>query len=427
MNAVKARDQYQIALRLLSELRAVPFDSERSPAKLAQLSGLVYSIRSISKSIADKDSNAVWHQRSAALHKDLVALTYQLAQGNENGGQSWDGLVGVLYIAAEAVEKLEQEKEALLDRLAAETKHRQQLERTLQEQLLSRDAVAKEILELRTKFVVQQQDFQRRDADARDLVRRLQHAVKERDALNTEKEFLDEKNSHNMQILERQGQAISQLMQQVEDNTKQKEEALASLLRINEDNHTLRVNLGQHAQVIENLIEINAEMMEAANSYSLLHEQRRLIPQEKENPGHGETVAATRTDLVDDLVDAPPPDPAREGMVAQKSELLEEAIAVAAEHNSSFAGDERAQVEQDVNSPEKPRRREVRWTSDMLPLSFKDITDLKTSTPDESVVFDSAPGSSGLLGKLGGVRGRARGFLSFVAGADLAGSVHPNV
>eukprot|EP00850_Spirogloea_muscicola_P013659 SM000094S24676 [mRNA] locus=s94:67681:69847:- [translate_table: standard] len=162
-------------------------------------------------------------------------------------------------------------------------------EAALEAALQQKDAAAKEVLELRTRAVVQQQDIRRRDEDAQDLVQQLQAAVRERDQLRCQKDKLAEQSARYAQILERQATVIGQLMEQSEDNVKERDDAVQTLRQVDEDNRTLRFNVGKHSQVIEKLIEVNAEMMEAANRYSSQLQLHRSLHQQ---PGEVEAASA---------------------------------------------------------------------------------------------------------------------------------------
>eukprot|EP01018_Ginkgo_biloba_P009106 Gb_14127 [translate_table: standard] len=119
-----------------------------------------------------------------------------------------------------------------------------------------------------------------REAETRELVQHLQHTLAEKNSLLTEKERLAGESARNFQILERQATAISQLMDECENNVKEKDQALKSLQTINEDNKILTINLERHSKVIENLINVNAEMIEAANSYAQMQDWDERHPRE---------------------------------------------------------------------------------------------------------------------------------------------------
>lgn len=81
----------------------------------------------------------------------------------------------------------------------------------------SAGAGAAEHLEMRTKLVLAQQEVQRRVADSRDLVSRLQAAVAEKDRLLREKTDAEEEHATNKSGFERQSAVIQQLMAQSEE------------------------------------------------------------------------------------------------------------------------------------------------------------------------------------------------------------------
>eukprot|EP00850_Spirogloea_muscicola_P018646 SM000173S03015 [mRNA] locus=s173:89105:91885:- [translate_table: standard] len=198
------------------------------------------------------------------------------------------------YVGAEEHRLMESEVEQARLQATSVAEQQSRAEAAREAALQQKDAAAKEVLELRTRAVVQQQDMRRRDEDAQDLVQKLQAAVRERDQLRSQKDNLAEQSERYAQILERQATVIGQLMEQSEDNVKERDDAVQTLRQVDEDNRTLLFNVGKHSQVIEKLIEVNAEMMEAANRYSSQLQLHRSLHQQPE-----EVEAATAGDESD--------------------------------------------------------------------------------------------------------------------------------
>jgi hypothetical protein len=183
------------------------------------------------------------------------------------------GLVSSLLAAgASNIEAVEAEKSELQESLQAAKYTLEALEATITEHVSAREQEAAALLELRTRSVVLQQDVQRREADARELVQRLQGALKEKEALVGEKERMQEDMRARSQLAESQGQVIAQLMADSEESKRELEGLCKRVKESEQEAHVLRVNLGNHGQVIEKLILLNAEMMEAGNKYALSKE-----------------------------------------------------------------------------------------------------------------------------------------------------------
>eukprot|EP00850_Spirogloea_muscicola_P019477 SM000191S05226 [mRNA] locus=s191:205760:208553:+ [translate_table: standard] len=314
--------------------------------------------------------------------------------------------------------------------------------------LQQKDAAAKEVLELRTRAVVQQQDIRRRDEDAQDLVQQLQVAVRERDQLRSQKDNLAEKSARYAQILERQATVIGQLMEQSEDNVKERDDAVQTLRQVDEDNRTLRFNVGKHSQVIEKLIEVNAEMMEAANRYSSqlrLHRSQHQQPDEVEAATAGDEpdVELTKSVEAGCLLASLPEfqdDSRRSSGVLQKaSGEYDEQLQTTSGHNGeggqpwspvkSTLPDkhpalhdlrlqevalEGAQVkpkdppilepEGQEDTIERPSRRPIVWTSDMLPLANRGTVQAEASVaglPASAAEADDEPVAASHMDCLG--------------------------
>ncbi|CAM6104892.1 unnamed protein product [Calypogeia fissa] len=514
MEAVKLREHYQQALLLLSNLQQHPATHERALSKLFLLVRLCYSIQKTATSLSDKDSSTIWQQRAATLHSDLTTATAQFLQsGDQSGEQFWDGCLRLLYCGAEAYDQIEKEKDTLVAQLLVDREHRARLEQTLLDQHQKLEAGAKETMELRSKIATQQQIIEPLEKNYRETHHRLDVTIKEKHALAAEKDHLDQERIKNLQILERQAKAIQQLMEQCEAHNKEKTEALESATSLNEDNHTLRVNLGQHGQVIENLINLNAEMMDAANYYSVQLEQKKTLDEQQEQvqpssvdgDKNEENVDNTDESLIDTKSTVPSEVHAKQASPPLRStEFKSEAFLgsssteIKSESSlgpslignefkssagssptkittgpppdlfsrikgikpSSDAAQNSSTTEQThplnthlmpVQNGEGPlnrsegKRKNIAWTSDMLisqrgsaslenlhglderetylhgSSSFDNLKDLDERA---STAPSSAPNVLRKLGGIGGrlqaVGGKARGFLDFVAGADLA-------
>lgn len=274
MDFAKARQSYETVFSLLRELK-----DEQSVPQLFRAARHVFSLNTFVSRQGGTDSGSIWKERVDDLHGQLASAVVKfLQQFSQISEQYGNACLSLLYVGSEACERFEQEKEALLTQLTLERGKNAELNKTLESQL--KDSALKENLELRTRLVVQQQNTMQREAETRELVQRLQKTLAEKNALYIEKERLAKERTRNFQILERQATAISQLMDESENNAKQKDQALDSLKMINEDNKIMTMNLERHSKVIEDLINVNAEMIDAANCYAQMQDWDESHPKE---------------------------------------------------------------------------------------------------------------------------------------------------
>lgn len=274
MDIAKATQNYEAVFSLLPQLK-----DEQSVPQLFKAARYVFSLNAFVSRQGGTDSVFIRKEHLDHLHGQLASSVVKfLQQFSQTSEQFGNACLSLLYVGAEACERFEQEKEALLTQLMLEREKNAELNKNLESQL--KDSALKENLELRTRLVVQQQNTIQREAETRELVQRLQRTLAEKNALHLEKERLAEERTRNLQILERQATAISQLMDESESNAKQKDQALDSLKMINEDNKILTMNLERHSKVIEDLINVNAEMIDAANCYAQMQDWDESHPKE---------------------------------------------------------------------------------------------------------------------------------------------------
>eukprot|EP00897_Mesotaenium_endlicherianum_P008396 jgi/Mesen1/7585/ME000392S06836 len=260
MNAARLREQYQQTQLLLSELQSVgaeAYGARRIDNKHVALVRLAVQLQAGSEAIADADSRALWLKRAAALHNELVAVTaLRLQQANQSGEQFWEGCVHLLYAAAQATVACESQMADMQAQMEAQGQRALHLQQQLQQQQAPPpqrgEAAMKEMLELRTRTVVLQQDVQRLHHDNEDLGQQLHVCMAERDALRSERSTLTDAHARTHEALERQACVIAQMMARSESSTREHHDALARVKQLDDDNHVLRVNLGQHAQVPPN-------------------------------------------------------------------------------------------------------------------------------------------------------------------------------
>ena len=262
---------------------------------LALILSLAGRIRALQAAVVELSGGAkgIWEQRTSWLHQELLALTTERLRPRTPGGEvSWEAIVRLVYACADNVRAAEagksaaeaaaqKEKTALAEAYARVTAAE---ERAAGAAAAAGEAAessaSREVLELRTKAVVQQQELQRRAADVRELQQRLQAVTHERDQLSQQillngggaggtggaggggalsssaatassSDGGGLNNNHNNAAVE---QARLQQARVAEEGKK-----------LLEANHVLSVNLRQHAEVVEKLIGLNAELMDKAN------------------------------------------------------------------------------------------------------------------------------------------------------------------
>ena len=106
------------------------------------------------------------------------------------------------------------------------------------------------------------------------LLSKLQAAVIERDRLTHEQAEAAEEYERHKSGVERQSEVIQQLMAQSEELQRDSQRLSSERDAMYDDNHALKVNLNTHSAVIEKLIHLNTELMDAANAAKRLLEQR---------------------------------------------------------------------------------------------------------------------------------------------------------
>lgn len=119
--------------------------------------------------------------------------------------------------------------------------------------------------------------------------------MKEKEALAGEKERMEEDARARAQLAESQGQVIAQLMVDSEESKREMEGLKKRVTEAEQEAHVLRVNLGNHGQVIEKLILLNSEMMEAGNKYATWKETHEAAkPESNEAAERVETTFGAR-------------------------------------------------------------------------------------------------------------------------------------
>eukprot|EP00899_Mesostigma_viride_P014016 jgi/Mesvir1/22615/Mv14060-RA.1 len=286
MDAAKLRELQQRAHELMELLRSGR-EGEGDESALSytphilELARVVYKVDETSKRVTDDDVRKIWEKRATWLHQELQRVLAERLQAAQQAGHDfWDACVRLLYASASSLEAAHAERAEVEARLKRE-------QTALAEKEAQHHAVAQEALEMRTKLALKGQEAAQQEADHRELLQRLQAALRERDALRAEKAQLLEERETNREHMSRQTEVISQLMERNEAMSRDKVESLKLASKTESDNHVLRVNLGQHGQVVEKLIHLNAELMEEKNARTVA-KVREAAPDAATQQGGGE-------------------------------------------------------------------------------------------------------------------------------------------
>ncbi|KAK9819656.1 hypothetical protein WJX72_000845 [[Myrmecia] bisecta] len=257
----------------------MPAGHEAAPAALARIlefARLVRKLQCATAALQDAEQRAIWQQRGTWLHEELMALTAERLQAGDPA-DFWSNVVALVYLSVDSSEAVNSEKAELAEALRKEQAHAA----ALQERLASHQqastsqkseaASSAEMLELRTKLVVAQQEVQRRAGDSRDMLQRLQAALAERDNWKKQHAALQEEKARQQADFDRQAKVIAQLLARSNEATSDAQKVLAATADLRKHNHTLSVNLENHARVVEKLISLNTELMDVANARSFGH------------------------------------------------------------------------------------------------------------------------------------------------------------
>ncbi|BDA41283.1 hypothetical protein COCOBI_02-0630 [Coccomyxa sp. Obi] len=257
------------AEQLKVTLQGVPkSDIPRSINLLLDLAGILLQLERGTELLLDAPQRKMWQERVAWMHSELVAVLAERLQ-SPDAALFWENIALILHISARVRLNLMQEKDALQGQIAAQGRQDKMEMQQKQQQILPASSsiasapahlkpghvqqvtanghdFSEEVMALRTKLVMAQQDLQRRAAEARDMTQQMQAAAVERDRIQT---MYDELRSKIDPIaIEKQASAVQEC------------EALREHARM------LSANLESHARVVESLIALNTELMEAANA-----------------------------------------------------------------------------------------------------------------------------------------------------------------
>ena len=285
--------------KALRALELGPASESEATSLVLSLASRIRQLQTAAASLLDAQ-RSMWDQRTGWAHQELTQLTSERVRDHATGSIDPDAVVRIIYACADALAVVEAGKAAAEAAMATETSARTVAEARaaeLEESARGSEAASeaasvatRELLELRTKAVVQQQETQRKTQDLRDLTQRLQAVTKER----------DEMAAH----LSRSPGAVGTSGGGGDANTvvsasSDLADANAERDKLLEANHVLSVNLRQHGEVVEKLIGLNIELMDKANEERARRDPEVLAKQ-KELAGEEEnTVAAGRLESAD--------------------------------------------------------------------------------------------------------------------------------
>ena len=285
--------------KALRALELGPASESEATSLVLSLASRIRQLQTAAASLLDAQ-RSMWDQRTGWAHQELTQLTSERVRDHATGSIDPDAVVRIIYACADALAVVEAGKAAAEAAMATETSARTVAEARaaeLEESARGSEAASeaasvatRELLELRTKAVVQQQETQRKTQDLRDLTQRLQAVTKER----------DEMAAH----LSRGPGAVGTSGGGGDANTvvsasSDLADANAERDKLLEANHVLSVNLRQHGEVVEKLIGLNIELMDKANEERARRDPEVLAKQ-KELAGEEEnTVAAGRLESAD--------------------------------------------------------------------------------------------------------------------------------
>ena len=285
--------------KALRGLELGPASESEATSLVLSLASRIRQLQTAAASLPDAQ-RSMWDQRTGWAHQELTQLTSERVRDHATGSIDPDAVVRIIYACADALAVVEAGKAAAEAAMATETSARTVAEARaaeLEESARGSEAASeaasvatRELLELRTKAVVQQQETQRKTQDLRDLTQRLQAVTKER----------DEMAAH----LSRGPGAVGTSGGGGDANTvvsasSDLADANAERDKLLEANHVLSVNLRQHGEVVEKLIGLNIELMDKANE-ERARRHPEVLAKQKELAGEEEnTVAAGRLESAD--------------------------------------------------------------------------------------------------------------------------------
>ena len=287
--------------KALRALELGPASESEATSLVLSLASRIRQLQTAAASLPDAQ-RSMWDQRTGWAHQELTQLTSERVRDHATGSIDPDAVVRIIYACADALAVVEAGKAAAEAAMATEISARTVAEARaaeLEESARGSEAASeaasvatRELLELRTKAVVQQQETQRKTQDLRDLTQRLQAVTKER----------DEMAAH----LSRGPGALGTSGGGGDANTvvsasSDLADANAERDKLLEANHVLSVNLRQHGEVVEKLIGLNSELMDKANEErarrdpDVLAKQKELAGEEENNDAAGRLESADQT------------------------------------------------------------------------------------------------------------------------------------
>ena len=286
------------ALRSLELGAASEADASRL---ILSLASHIRRLQTAATSLPDAQ-RSMWDQRTGWAHQELTQLTSERLRDPASGAPNPDAVVRLVYVCADAVGAVNAGKASAEAALARETAARAAAEAraaSLEESARGSEAAAesasqatRELLELRTKAVVQQQETQRRAQDLRDLQQRLQAVTRERDemAAHVSRGTGSGGAGGGAQLAGDGAQLAGETIGA--DSGRSLAALTAERDKLLEANHVLSVNLRQHGEVVEKLIGLNGELMDRANEERAARDPEVLAKQKELEEAREARIAA---------------------------------------------------------------------------------------------------------------------------------------
>ena len=286
------------ALRSLELCAASEAEASRL---ILSLASHIRRLQTAAASLPDAQ-RSMWDQRTGWAHQELTQLTSERLRDPASGAPNPDAVVKLVYACADAVGAVDAGKASAEAALARETAARAAAEAraaSLEESARGSEAAAesasqatRELLELRTKAVVQQQETQRRAQDLRDLQQRLQAVTRERDemAAHVSRGTGGGGAGGGAQLAGDGAQLAGETIGA--DSGRSLAALTAERDKLLEANHVLSVNLRQHGEVVEKLIGLNGELMDRANEERAARDPEVLAKQKELEEAREARIAA---------------------------------------------------------------------------------------------------------------------------------------
>ncbi|GAX74534.1 hypothetical protein CEUSTIGMA_g1983.t1 [Chlamydomonas eustigma] len=254
-------------------------------------------------SLPEDGTRAMWDQRGSWLREEVAALTEERIYSPEKS-QYWQNLVKLMFAGADACDRALRDKvesEVGIQAMSANMKAMEARTLSLEAQLKMLEDqqhipqhAAEEALQLRSKVTVLQQEVKGQLEQIQTLSRQIQTLSMDRDAAQKRIDELLAENAVLQQQSEGRMEVIRTMMLQAEGSSSQGVSLIHENNQLQAHCKNLSVNLETNAQVIEKLIELNAELMDNLNiaTASAMRAQKVQQQQQQLDPTNPSVTAA---------------------------------------------------------------------------------------------------------------------------------------